>query len=280
VSLLAVSRRGTQRSKAAEDGATVWACDLRDPAQVAKLPLDRVRGLIHAAATTPGAGGDFFEDNVRATWNLLEGLRNAPLRSVLLVSSVSIYDWRTPRPETVRLYEDSHDIAPDDYGRSKLLQEWLIRGFAGPRLRVCIFRPSSIYGPGMLLRSVLPRWLVASLRREPLRLTGPVGYRQNFVYVEDVAALVCRAFAEGVQGIFNLFSYDTVELPTLAETVRRLTGNPHPVEDAQQDSPCTHLEFDNRRLMDAFGPSFTPLVQGLEATLTWLKMGDLATPGR
>ncbi len=280
VSLLAVSRRAVQGSAVAADAAPVRACDLRDPVQVAELPLDGVHGLIHVAAATPGAGGDFFEDNVRATWNLLAGLRTAPLRSVLLVSSLSVYDWRTPRAETVRLHEDSRCLPPDDYGRSKLLQEWLIRAFAGTRLRVCIFRPSSIYGPGMPLRSVLPNWLAASLRGEPLRLTGPIGYRQNFVYVEDVATLMCRALAEGAQGTFNVFSPDTVKLPALAETVRQLTGNPHPVEDAQQDAPSARLEFDNRRLIEAFEPSFTPLVKGLEATLAWLKSRGTATLDR
>ena len=278
VSLLAVSRRADRRSEGAAEGGPVRACDLRDPAQVVALPFDRIHGLIHAAAATPGASGDFFEDNVRATWNLLAGLRAAPLRSVLLISSVSVYDWRTPRPETVHLREDADCLAPDDYGRSKLVQEWLIRAFADTRLRVCIFRPSSIFGPRMPPRSVLPRWLAASLRGEPLRLTGPIGYRQNFVYVEDVAALACRAFAEGVQGIFNLFSPDTVDLPALAETVRRITGNPHPVEDAQQNSPCAQLEFDNRRLIEAFHPSFTPLMTGLQATLDWFTIHGTGNP--
>jgi nucleoside-diphosphate-sugar epimerase len=278
--LLAVSRHAVHRPDTPTHGGRIWGCDLRDPSQVAQLPFARVHGLIHAAAAAPGAGGDFFEDNVRATSNLLAALRKAPLRSVLLVSSMSVYDWRTPRPETVVLHEECTHLAPDEYGRSKLIQEWLIHAFVGPRLRPCIFRPSSIYGPGMSLRSVLPRWLVASLQGEPLRLTGPVGYRQNFVYVEDVAALVCRAFSEKVHGIFNLFSPDTMNLPALAETVCRLTGNPHPIEDAQQDTPCAQLEFDNSRLVDALSPMFTPFVEGLQATLTWLKMGDIATPDR
>jgi UDP-glucose 4-epimerase len=264
-------------SRDSDEDSTHQQCNLRDPAQVAQLPCDTVTCLIHVAAATPGSDGDFFEDNIRATANLLTALRDAPLRSVFLISSLSVYDWRTPRPETVVLKEDCNVFPEDDYGRSKLTQEWLIQAFAGSRLRMCIFRPSSIFGPGMLPRSVLPHWLLIALGGGPLTLTGPRGYQQNFVYVEDVATLVCRAYVEGTQGIFNLFSHDTLELPALAETICQLTGNPHPIEDAQHDTPCAHLAFDNSRLMDTFDPSFTPFVEALRVTIAWLKAKGVAT---
>jgi len=269
--LLAVSRRSIEPSERAPDGARTERCDLRNRSQVARLPLNRVAGLIHVAAATPGSGGDPFEDTVLATANLLAALRNSPLSSVLLISSVSVYDWRTPRPGTVMLNEDCACVAADDYGRSKLVQELLIQAFAGSRLRTCIFRPSSIYGPGMPLHQVLGRWLIQALRAEALRLTGPRGYRQNYVFVEDVAALVCRAHAEARDGVYNLFSSDTLELPALAEIVRQVTGNPHPVEDARQDGPSPRLVFDNSRLVNTFRPSFTPFVEALRTTVTSLK---------
>jgi nucleoside-diphosphate-sugar epimerase len=249
---------------------------LRDRAQIAQLPLDRIHGLIHVAAATPGASEDFFEDNLLGTANLIAALSGAPLRNVVLVSSVSIYDWRTPYPGPVLLREDSSLLASDQYGRSKLIQEWLIQSFATSRMPVCTFRPSSIYGPGMALRSVLPLWVIQSLRGEALRLSGARGYRQNFVYVEDVAALICRAFAERVDGVFNLFSPATLELPALADLVQKLTGNIRPVEDARQDAIAPQLVFDNRRLLNRFEPSFTPLPEALRATVNWLSTTAVA----
>jgi len=265
--LLSVVRRPT-------DGAGFACCDLRDPSQIERLPLSGVTGLIHVASATPGSGGDFFKDNLGATANLLRALEAAPVRNVVLISSVSVYDFRTARTGPVYLREDSTLLAEDEYGRSKLLQEWLVQAFAGSRIRTCIFRPSSIYGVDMQRRTLLPIWLAQALRGEALKLTAPRGYRQNFVYVEDVAALVCQAFAEETEGTFNLFSQDTLELPALAETICRVTGNRRPVGDASQETSAPALVFDNSRLMAGFHPSLTPLTEGLRKTAAWLRTID------
>ncbi len=252
--LLALVRRSMKPANTnQEDG--VARCDLRDASQISRLPLSEVTGLIHVASATPASGGDFFKDNIEATANLLRALKDSPVRNVVLISSVSVYDFRTARTEPVLLREDSDLLAEDEYGRSKLVQEWLLRAFAGSRIRACILRPSSIYGVDMLQRTLLPIWLSQALRGDALTLTAPRGYRQNFVCVDDVAALVCQAFAGEAEGIFNLFSPDTLELPALAEAICRVTGNRRPVEDRSQKTPAPALVFDNSRLMYLRVPS-------------------------
>jgi dTDP-L-rhamnose 4-epimerase len=273
--LLAVVRRPIEPPDPSQNGVEIARCDLRDPSQIARLPLSGVTGLIHVASATPGSGGDFFKDNMEATANLMRALQDAPVRNVVLISSVSVYDFRTARTEPVLLREDSSLLAEDEYGRSKLVQEWLVQTFAGSRIRTCIFRPSSIYGVDMPRRTLLPIWLTQALRGEALRLTAPRGYRQNFVCVEDVAALACQAIAKETEGTFNLFSPDTLELPALAEAVCRATGNRRPVEDASQEKSAPPLVFDNGRLMAAFHPSLTPLTEGLRKTVAWLRTIDV-----
>ncbi len=57
-SLLGVSRRSITPPEGVPDGLRLVQCDLRDPAQVARLPSDRITGLIHVAAAVPGSDGD------------------------------------------------------------------------------------------------------------------------------------------------------------------------------------------------------------------------------
>jgi nucleoside-diphosphate-sugar epimerase len=77
--------------------------------------------------------------------------------------------------------------------------------------------------------------------------------------------------AEQIEGIFNLFSPDTLELQALAAAVRAATESRSSVEDASQERSVPTLVFDNGRLMAAFRPSFTPLTEGLRKTAAWLK---------
>jgi nucleoside-diphosphate-sugar epimerase len=272
--LLALVRRPIEPANANQNDCVVQ-CDLKDTSQIARLPLSEVTGLIHVASATPASGGDFFKDNIEATANLVRALKDSPVRNVVLISSVSVYDFRTARTGPVLLREDSALLAEDEYGRSKLIQEWLVQAFAGSRIRACILRPSSIYGVDMLRRTLLPIWLTQALRGEALTLNAPRGYRQNFVCVDDVAALVCQAFAEEAEGTFNLFSPDTLELPALAEAICRVTGNRRPVVDRSQETPAPALIFDNSRLMAAFHPTMTPLTEGLKKTAEWLQTMDV-----
>ena len=174
--------------------------------------------LIHLASAIPGKKSekenknDYFNTNVIGTYNLLDSLNRKHLKKIILLSSVSIYEC-------------------SDYGKSKYIQELLTRTFCNcnhdynnaDSTRYLIFRPSSIYGKGMH-NTVLKIFYDKSKRDEDIEITVE-GYRQNFVYVKDVAKIIKMGLEIGNSGIYDLFSNDTVDLIRLAEIIIEINNS-------------------------------------------------------
>lgn len=204
------------------------------------VPWPDITRVIHLAAVVP-ASGDDFAANVTGTENLVEALRNSPLESFVLLSSVSVYGASAGRVTT-----DEDDFTPTDgpYGRSKLAQEQRCRELD---TNVCILRPSSIYGPGMA-PTALAVLIDKHRRGDELVNTAPRNYRQNFVHVRDVARLILRCSAEKISGTYNLFSDDTLSMAELIDQVQAATGRRRPVQTAPApDGPDWHFSGDRIR---------------------------------
>jgi UDP-glucose 4-epimerase len=232
------------------------AADLGNPAAVRGLPWDRIGAVIHCAAAIPSRSDAFAQDNTRAAAVLAEALLNAKLlRRVVHVSSIAVYrrsiasDWSISEQTEVI---DATDNGNDLYAQSKRRVEIALDGVAiqRPEISVCHVRASSIYGPGMVGTTLLPTLVRRARENQPMVLRGPRAYRQNFVHVNDVAALaitMAREASGWTEPILNAFSDDTYGLFELAEMVRNQTGSLSPIVDETEDIDCPVPGFDNKR---------------------------------
>jgi nucleoside-diphosphate-sugar epimerase len=132
-----------------------------------------------------------------------------------------------------------------------------------PDVRVTHLRASSIYGPGMVLTTLLPALVARARRHEPLRLHGPRSYAQNFVHVGDVAELTAALIlSDESPSVVNAFSDDTHELPSLAQLVRAGLGSSSSVLDNTNDADAPRPVFQNARAKQLH-PTFRKLVDNL-----------------
>ena len=191
------------------------------------VPWSDVTHVAHCAAVTPArlkaGGGDSsgFQQNVELTDRLLEYLRHSPVKSLAFISSISVYDKQVAALE---LSEDAPTERSDPYALSKIRSEELIRAAAADQGFVAwLLRASSVYGAGMDQSLVLPSLCRAAAAGDPLELFGPRGYSQNFIHVDDLAAVVLAALAHpgspGTATAVNAFSDDSWLLSELAATV-------------------------------------------------------------
>src|SRR5205085_5928207 len=90
------------------------------------------------------------------------------------------------------------------YGLSKLLAEQLLDSLVGQGLKLCVLRPSSIYGAGMPETRMVASMLARARRNEEIRLTPPVQDRINLVHASDVAAAAVAALKAEAWEIFNV----------------------------------------------------------------------------
>lgn len=258
-----VLRRSDQEllclSRRSQEGPGAVCADLAEPTTLDALPWQHITHVIHCAAATPASGEtDFTRHNVTATENLLERLAPDSLEGFVLVSSCAVYG---EDGNQIEMNEASDTFAPSGYGASKHTQEALVeRHFAG-RVPLAVMRPSSVYGAGMAptLLGVLLERMAAN---ERIVLTAPLNYRQNFIYVQDVADLLVRVLLDGAEGTFNLFSDDTVDMDMLIERMRAWTGSRSEIVD-ERPPGGVQTSFFNDRIHEAFPAfEFTTLEDG------------------
>jgi dihydroflavonol-4-reductase len=92
-----------------------------------------------------GRHEDFFSTNVQGTHNVLEAARLAGVERFIHISTVAVVG----RPKSGTVIDETYPCHPaDDYMRSKLAGEALVKGYHGSHgLPSIILRPGAYYGP-------------------------------------------------------------------------------------------------------------------------------------
>jgi nucleoside-diphosphate-sugar epimerase len=152
--------------------------------------LESAGAVYHCAAFVRdwGIWQEFFSGTVELTQNVIDGCRRAGAGRFVHVSSISVYG--NPPQSAGSISEDTPTgqyLWPgDDYGRSKLLAEEVVRGYSDH----VILRPSWIYGRRDLVS--MPR-VIQALRDRRARVIGRGDNLLNLVSAVDVARGVVLA---------------------------------------------------------------------------------------
>jgi UDP-glucose 4-epimerase len=191
--------------------------------------------------------------NLRETEVLLEAAAGERV-PVLLTSSSEVYG-KSGRSEFAE--DDDLLIGPPTcsrwaYACSKLTDEFLALAYARERgLPVVIARLFNAVGPRQVGRygMVLPRFIEAARRGEPLRVFGSGHQRRCFCYVGDaVEALVRLQAAPLARGqIFNVGGTQEVSIVALARMVIQLLGSGSRIEKVPYDEAYPRGFEDLRR---------------------------------
>jgi nucleoside-diphosphate-sugar epimerase/peptidoglycan/xylan/chitin deacetylase (PgdA/CDA1 family) len=182
--------------------------------------LNDTDAVIHCAY----GQGDFFSQfagTVVGTENLLGAMEQHDVRRLVHLSTFSVYDYRAMRAgasldETAPI--EAHPELRDDYTRTKLVQDQLVREFEQRGGAVTLVRPGAVYGPGMLwdagltMRVFGDRWLAVAPNAK-LKLT----------YVQNVAEaiLLSAERPEAIGETFNIVDTDAPTQRTYAKALRR-----------------------------------------------------------
>lgn len=247
-----------------------------DP-DVVDTALAGVDAVVHLAARS--SVGDSMRDpvdtyrvNAFGTAVVLDAARRRGLRLAVIASSAAVYG----NAESVPVGENAPTRPVNPYGASKLAAEtYAFATRAAFGLPVLAVRPFNVFGPGQVANgadgAVLPTFLGAALRDEPLPINGDGGQTRDFVYVGDVCRLITAAVVRGVSsdGPVNVASGTATSLNELIATledvlgasVRRQHRDPRPGDIRHSHAETAAL----RALFPDFVP--TPLRDGLAETV-------------
>jgi UDP-glucose 4-epimerase len=209
-----------------DDGVAAAACREVD----AVFHLAGVVGVQRLAAEPLAV----MQCNLVCTQRLLDAAAAAHV-PVLLTSSSEVYgDGRVPFDERDSVRPGATEGLRGGYACAKAMGEWLAFGHAaGSGLPVVVARLFNTVGPrqsgdnGM----VLPRFVAAAVRGEPIVVYGDGAQTRCFAHVREVArALADLAAASGAAGrVFNVGSDAETTVLALAELVRARAGSSSPI---------------------------------------------------
>jgi UDP-glucose 4-epimerase len=213
--------------------------------------------------------------NATGTMYVLEACRQAATY-VVLASSSSVYGSNAQLPK----HEDLATRPLSPYAASKLAAEsYLLAYTAAFGLPGLALRFFNVYGPlqpaGHAYAAVVPAFIDAALRGEPLRVHGDGRQTRDFTYVGTVARVLADAVVRRVCASMpvNLAYGSRVSLLDLVDRLAKLLDRPVEVhhEPARTGDVRDSQAADTR--LRALFPNVTPLPLdvGLDRTVAWFR---------
>lgn len=201
--------------------------DLKNPETCLKVTKD-VNVVFHYAAnpevrvstTNPEI---HFNENVVATFNLLEAMRKNNVKELVFASSSSVYG----EPENIPIDEDAPTKPISVYGASKAACENLIHAYTNLYgLRAIILRYANVIGPR--LRHGVIYDFIAKLHKNPkqLEILGDGTQKRSYIYIDDAveATLIAYNAARQRFEVYNLGSEDWITVKNVADIVVEVMG--------------------------------------------------------
>ncbi len=210
--------------------------------------------------------------NVTGTLRVLEAARHADIDRVVVASSSSVYGTPVYLP-----YDEAHPTTPvSPYGVSKLATEQYARVYADLYdLPTVSLRYFTVYGPHMRPNMAISNFVSRCMHGESPVIYGDGTKTRDFTYVEDVVRvntqLVDDDRADGA--ILNIGSTDTIDVLTLAETVRDIIDPTLEIEFApprQAEAEHTHADVTKAGELLDYEPT-VGIREGVERFVAWYR---------
>lgn len=197
--------------------------DLLMPEQLREF-IEGVDVVFHLAANPEVRLGAFntsihLEQNIIATYNLLEAMRLEKVKNIVFTSTSTVYG----EAKLIPTPEDYAPLMPISlYGASKLSCEALITSYCHTfDMRSWIFRFANIVGERSTHGIIVDFIDKLKKNNEVLEILGNGEQRKSYLHVSDCVDAMVFAWenSNDIVNIFNIGSEDTISATRIAEIV-------------------------------------------------------------
>lgn len=238
-----------------------------------------VESVVHLAAipSVPRSIKDpvrSHEANATGTLRVLEAARRAGVQHVAVASSSSVYGSNPALPKR----EDTYTWPLSPYAASKLAAEgYALAYHRSYDLPTIAFRFFNVYGPlqasGHAYAAVIPTYIDAALRGQPLPVHGDGLQSRDFTYVDTVTWVLADAAHRRVASdtpVNLALGTNTTLLDTIAKLEAVLDRGLPREHQAPRTGDVRASQAEGSRLRALFPDvEITPLEEGLARTVEW-----------
>jgi len=195
--------------------------DLKKPEDISKA-MDGVNTVFHYAANPEVRVSTMnpeihFNENIVATFNLLEAIRKSDIKEIVFASSSTVYG----EPEVIPVSEDAPIKPVSVYGASKAACESLIHAYSKLySIKAVIIRYANVVGP-RLRHGVI--WdFIKKLREDPnqLEILGDGKQEKGYIYIDDAVEATIMAWKKTEHfDVYNVASNDWITVDEIADLV-------------------------------------------------------------
>ncbi len=220
--------------------------------------------------------------NIDGTRNVLEAAFKSKVK-VIFASTSEVYGKNTQLP-----FSETSDrvLGPAEtnrwcYATAKSLDEHMCFAYAQKGLPVTIVRYFNAYGPRQTSSQyggVVPKFIVASLKGEPMTVYGDGEQTRCFTYISDMVDATIACMNHEVNNeVFNVGTTDQITINELAKKIKELTKSKSsiihiPYEDAYgkgyEDTPNRVPDLSKSNELLGYKQSIS-LDEGLLRTIGW-----------
>jgi len=187
-----------------------------------------------------------FRQNLMMVTNLCKVLQEKPVARVIYFSSAAVYGEDI---DNSRITEETPVCPTSYYGIAKSAGErifWKTCSLNGSGSLV-VLRPPTAYGPGDEGGTYGPvGFLRAAVMGDPIILWGDGEELRDFLFVEDLAAIVHGLVFQDFEGVLNVASGKSCSFRSILDTISRLTSRDLEI----RSRPRTKNRVDNGFLID------------------------------
>jgi UDP-glucose 4-epimerase len=216
----------------------------------------------------------YIENNILGTAMVLEGMRQAGVKKVVLSSSATVYGSTENLPLTEK---EPLGVPENTYGATKVSMEFIAQAYQKMYgLDVSILRYFNPYGPGELHTPethAIPNFIKAALKKEPIPLYWGGAQVRDFIYVRDLARAHTNVLTLTGLNIFNIGTQKGTKVKDVISTIFELLGYEVPINDMGERKGDVRANYaSSESLHQATGwKAEVDLTEGLKQTIAFFK---------
>jgi len=164
-----------------------------------------------------------FNENVVATFNLLEAMRKEGVKELVFASSSSVYG----EPEEIPVGEDAPIRPVSVYGASKASCENLIHAYSKLYgIKAVVLRYANVVGPGLRHGVIWDFIVKLSRNSNELEILGDGKQVRSYIYIDDAVEATLLAWRKSTSHfeLYNVASEDWITVDEVADEVIKTMG--------------------------------------------------------